>query len=142
MPKHQNENISSRESQVCHLTHASQTARFWQLGWPVLGGNFWFPGWNIFILVFWHSYKAYLNVFTWISCQTFFFTLCKYPSNPQWVVCQCHKSSIIYYTRRGSFFVRYLPTIFTWQDIYYAILHWLNFCIDEKYDSNTATQYP
>ena len=27
MPKHQNEKNSSRESQVCHLTQASQTAR-------------------------------------------------------------------------------------------------------------------
>ena len=45
MPKHQNEKNSSRESQVCHLTQAGQTAWFWQLGRPVLGGNFWFPRW-------------------------------------------------------------------------------------------------
>ena len=72
MSKHQNETISSRESHVCHLTHADQTARFWQFGRPVLGGNFWFPRWNSFILVFWHLYKAYLNVFTWICLLTFF----------------------------------------------------------------------
>ena len=72
MSKHQNETISSRESHVCHLTHAGQTARFWQFGRPVLGGNFWFPRWNSFILVFWHLYKAYLNVFTWICLLTFF----------------------------------------------------------------------
>ena len=71
MPKHQNEKKSSRESQVCHLTQAGQTAWFWQLGRPVLGGNFWFPRWIFFILVFWHSYKAYINVFTRISLQTF-----------------------------------------------------------------------
>ena len=76
MSKHQNETISSRESHVCHLTHAGQTARFWQFGRPVLGGNFWFPRWNSFILVFWHLYKAYLNVFTWICLLTFFFTSC------------------------------------------------------------------
>ena len=72
MPKHQNEKNSSRESQVCHLTQAGQTAWFWQLGRPMLGGNFWLPRWFFFILVFWHSYKAYIDVFTWISLQTFF----------------------------------------------------------------------
>ena len=56
----------------CHLEQASRTARIWQLGPPVLGSNFWFPGWIFFILVFWHSYKAYLNVFTWICLWTFF----------------------------------------------------------------------
>ena len=38
----------------------------------MLGGNFWFPRWIFFILVFWHSYMTYLNVFTWICLQTFF----------------------------------------------------------------------
>ena len=65
----------------CHLTQAGQTARFWQFGWPVLGGSFWFPGWFFFIFVFWHSFKAYLNVFTWICLWTFFYPM--HPSNPQ-----------------------------------------------------------
>ena len=86
MSKHQNETISSRESHVCHLTH--QTARFWQFGRPVLGGNFWFPRWNSFILVFWHLYKAYLNVFTWICLLTFFYPM--YPSNPQCIKYDCN----------------------------------------------------
>ena len=82
MPKHQNEKNSSRESQVCHLSQAGRTAWFWKLGRrPVLGGTLWFPRWIFFILVFWHSYKAYVNVFTWISLQTFFYPM--YPSNPQ-----------------------------------------------------------
>ena len=45
----------------CHLEQASRTARIWQFGRTVLGGNFWFPGWIFFILVFSHSYKAYRN---------------------------------------------------------------------------------
>ena len=32
--------------------------------------------------MFWHSYMAYLNVFTWISLQTFFYLM--HPSNLQW----------------------------------------------------------
>ena len=60
MPKHQNEKNSSRESQVCHLAQAGLTARIRQFGRPVLGGKLVIP------------YQAYINVFTWISLQTFF----------------------------------------------------------------------
>ena len=41
----------------CHLEQASRTARIWQFGRPVLGGNFWFPGWIFSNLMFWHSYN-------------------------------------------------------------------------------------
>ena len=67
----------------CHLEQASRTARIWQFGRSVLGGNFWFPRWIFFNLMSWHSYNAYLKVFTWICLWTFFYPM--YPSNPQWV---------------------------------------------------------
>ena len=57
-----------------HLGRSCRNAETpkWNIGRPMLGGNFWFPRWIFFILVFWHSYMTYLNVFTWISFQTFF----------------------------------------------------------------------
>ena len=84
MPKHQNENISSRESQVYPLAQAGQTARFWQFGRPVLGGKLvisWMKYFHFGVLAFLQGLSKcfHLNL-----PSDFFYPM--YPSNPQWNV--------------------------------------------------------
>ena len=45
----------------------------------------WFPRWNSFILVFWHLYKAYLNVFTWIFLLTVFLPYVSFKPSYLWL---------------------------------------------------------
>ena len=45
----------------------------------------WFPRWNSFILVFWHLYKAYLNVFTWIFLLTVFLPYVSFKPSYIWL---------------------------------------------------------
>ena len=62
----------NEEIKSCHLTQASQTARFRQFGWPVLDGNFLFPhssgsGLMVFLCDFFHLKELLSQII-----QTFF----------------------------------------------------------------------
>ena len=82
MPKQQNETISSRESQLCHLTQAGQTAWIWQFSQAVLGGNFLFPpSSGSGLMIFWCHFCSSKRI-TKPKCWNFYFTLCILPFKP------------------------------------------------------------